>query len=208
MSFYIGVVAGIFLRDQLIQFGLKFLPNATIKEDPVLEQKIEVIRLVLKVTNKEYFQELYPGNDCTELKLSLNKDLVNYINSLPNLEITVQELCNLNTEEHTFKNLIRSGNLYIYIRYNFGTKTYINVYGSCDTIFKKDFQLNENNGFYKRYKDVMCVKIGEEYVTQEFKKYLNQPDNSIKLTPEIMFNKKTKLSLLNNGQFKTITEVI
>ena len=92
MSFYIGVVAGIFLKDQLIQFGLKFLPNATIKEDPVLEQKIEVIKLVLKVTNKEYFQELYPDNDSTELKLSLNKDLVNYINSLPNLEITVQEL--------------------------------------------------------------------------------------------------------------------
>ena len=208
MSFFIGVVAGIFLRDQLIQFGLKFLPNATIKEDPVLEQKIEVIKLVLKVTNKEYFQELYPGNDSTELKLSLNKDLVNYINSLPNLEITVQELCNLNNEEHTFKNLARSGNLYIYIRYNFGRKTYINVYGSSDTIFKKDFQLNENNDFYQRCKDVLCVKIGEEYVTSEFKKYLNQPDNSIKLTTEIMFNKKTELSLFNNGQFKTITEVI
>jgi hypothetical protein len=207
MSFYIGVVAGIFLKDKLIHTFLKFLPNAKPKKEPTLEQKIEVVRLVLKVTNKEYFQELYP-NGGNELKLSFNKDLVEYINTLPNLNLSVQELCDLNTQEHKFKNLAKSGNLYIYIRYNIGTKTYINVYGSNDTILKKDFLLNENNDFYQKYKNVMCVKIGESYVTPEFKKYLNKPNNTIQLTPEIMFNQKSKVTLLNNGQFKTFTEVI
>jgi hypothetical protein len=202
LDFSLGFIAGIILKDHLFRLGLKLLPNAKIPKQKKIEG-IHEVKLVLDITNQDYFKELYPKTKClNQFVVIYEKEIIDFLNqNLKNLEITIKTICDLSLHHHTYKHLLRCGNLKLYIKYN----QFTNVYTPDDTILEKDFVFTEKK-FYRTFKHVVCAKLSNgDYVTQEFKRYFNQPDLTyIKLTPRILFNTPFDLILLNEKGTITI----
>jgi hypothetical protein len=194
MKFLLGFVAGLLAKEKLIYVSLKLLPNAKYKKEKVINGVFEV-KLVLEVSNVEYFNELYPdAKNSKEYTIFYdpNKIIFNSTN--------IKKICECSNKDHSFKHLSRCGDLRMYIKYN----KFTNVYSVDDTIDCSDFIFSPKI-FYNRFKNVVCATLSDStYVTAEFKRYFNQPDTTLKLTPKILFNKPLDLILLNENGLTNI----
>jgi hypothetical protein len=200
-DFSLGFILGVFLKDRLFELGLKLLPNAKVPKTKKSEGFHEV-KLVIDITNQVYFNELYPESKClNQFVILYTKEVIDFLNdNLKGLEITIKTICDLSLHHHSFKHLSRCGNVRIYIKYN----QFTNVYTPDDIILEKDFIFSEKK-FYRRFKNVVCAKLSNgEYITQEFKRYFNQPDLKHNITPRILFNTPFDLILLNENGLSTI----
>jgi hypothetical protein len=213
MKLLTGFLLGIIFKDRflngLVTCASKFyFPEKKKKE----LQKIYSIRLRIIITNKEYFSFLFPKAKNTEYhEIIFNDQIVNFINNkLTNLDITLKTICDLNLDEYPLKQLSKIGMIYMYIDYldnsqdlDNNQRHYTNVYGILDSIKESDFQYS-NKSFYLKYHDTICATlVPTKYVTSQFKRYFNQPDNSLQITPEILFGCKSKLILLSRKETKT-----
>ena len=216
-QFYFGFVLGCILKDKVYGFGINLYKKGiktyhVLRKSPqkvlLLENKIEKIEIVIKIKNKEYFQDLFikyetdPGYFPEKgiYILNMSNDLVEYINkNKDSLELDIKTLCDLDyLENYDYSYLSSVGDLYLYISYLTDSNHYINVYSGDQLINGNDF---EKKNVYSEYSQTICatIKYGDsklEYVTQHFKKFLN---NTMVITPEIilMYYKKLKMNLLN-----------
>jgi hypothetical protein len=200
LNFSLGFVTGIILKGKLFEYSLKLLPIAKVPKQKKVEGIYEV-KLILQITNQIYFNELYPNlKNSKEYIIQYNQNVIDFLNNnLKGLNITVKTICDLSLDEHNFKQLSRCGNIKLYIKYN----NFTNVYLFNQEIVEQDFIFSEKR-FYRLYKNVVCAKLSNgEYITQEFKRYFNQPDN-VTLTPRILFNTPHDLILLNENGLLTI----
>jgi hypothetical protein len=223
MKLLTGFLLGVILKDKFINLSIKALSTGICKfyqlkpkNAKKIVQKINQIKLMITIKDKKYFTDLYPKKVYTDVySINFNQEILNFVNNnLPNLNTSLKEICDLNLNEYSFEILSKIGTLHLYISYTDHLKNYINIYSVDDPIKETDFIFSEKE-IYKKYRDLICATIIEnntknKYITYEFKKYLNQPENSVKLTPEILFHTKSKLFLLNPKVTKTIenTEVI
>ena len=215
MKLLTGFLLGVIFKNKFLCLSLKVVSTSIskfhqLKPRPVKKpiQKIYGMELVIDITDKVYFKNLYPKIKNVEShKITFNQEIINYINNnLPNLEITLKTICDLNLDEYSIDHLSRIGTLHLYIHYTDYLKHFTNVYGLSDPILENDFIFSEKS-FYQKYRSIICATLVDDknkYITCQFKKYFNQPDNSVKLTPKILFNTKSKLILLNSKVTKTI----
>ena len=183
MKFFAGFVCGLLLKDKLSKLSIKLLTIGISEYYKYRPKKIN-----------KYVQKIYGIDLFVKGKtIKLDKEIVDYINdNFNNLDITIKTLCDL-------KDIPIIENTYVYIHYTDDLKHYTNVYSLNDQIKENDFYFSEKK-IYSKYKNVICVLSGSEYVTANFKKYFNQPDNSVKLSPSIMFFNKDNLTLLNSKE--------
>jgi hypothetical protein len=194
MAFLFGFVFGLFAKDHLVEFGLKYLPVRELSKNKTNVGIFE-IKLVIEITNQTFFQELYPNAK----NLKKHEIIYSDISDLDNTCIRL--ICNLSTTEHNFINLSRCGNLLMYIKYN----NYTNIYTVDDTILKSDFIFHETK-IRTKYQDLICARLSnDDYITFKFKSYFNQPDSSYaKLSPKILFDTPYDLILLTKNGMQII----
>lgn len=200
-----GFIFGCVFKNKVIHLGIKCLtsgiklyysmkPNKSIlpKEIP---QKINKIELVIKIKDKKLFQELFIDHRTNKnyfqekdvFKIQLSENILEYFNNTENLNISVEQICDLNIYRYNI--LKEIGEVFVYISYTELLKPFINVYTSNQIINYTDFVINDN---FQNLKNAICATVNypskneefkNEYISKYFKKFLN---NNCDLTPELL----------------------
>ena len=192
MNSFIGFVCGLLLKDRLVKFGMKCVKHGLhqyYSMQKVIPNKkiITSIQLITKVRDHDYFKDLYNDNQDIHI-YNFPPELVNYLDSNVHLlQLSIRDLCELNYRNNfEYPVLSKVGELYLYITYNLNGKEYINVYNQNDIIIG-DSLLTENITPI-----VLCCTLNNEYITNHFKKFLNNDSLRTELVlmniPDIKMN--------------------
>jgi len=233
-SFYAGFLLGCIFKNKIIHIGIKCISNGIkgyhfIKKNKQksksILQKITKVELVIKIKNKEYFQDLFTDystnknyfSEKSVFKMVLCDQMIDYLNkNYDTLNISIETLCDLGyIETYGYSVLNKIGDIYVYITYNDLLQKFINIYQSSDTICTNDFISNVNN-----YNNIICATVKynskSEYITKYFKLFLNNKVLTLELLllnyNKLNINlKDTELMIIDsksNKSFKIIDKII
>ena len=206
---------------------------------------IDNIDFICKITNFDLFNEVFPDNmgkykvqpqweyydKKNVIKTKLDTELINYLNKKG--ESNKKEECNKDIiftikELFDFKNKLNErfvslylpffekiGTNYLFIKYTYLGKKYINIYDSDTVINMKDFNCNLtiDTNFNTKYNSILCSSIKyntgydekTEYISSYLKKFYN---NKIPLNLELLLLnyhlninlKNVKLNIIKNNE--------
>ncbi len=195
----------------LSEFMNKLKPQKSLvehKKEKYNDLCIKKMDFICKITDNEMFNIIFPEYDNVPkvqpgwtyhpdkqvIKIDLNQEIVEYLNSLEIFEYNFDELFLIkqtkqeqeqkqednyliDIDYELFKSI---GNCYIYIEYTINNKDYINVYKKGNEILSTQFEYLNNN---KETKFVIYSKNKDtpNDITDYFNKFIN---NDIILTPE------------------------
>jgi hypothetical protein len=200
MNFYIGFLAGLLLKDQIIGI-LGRVVNKCITiyhkfHKPKSIQKHKKAFLVCKITDNELFNEYFPVLNTKSRvqphwEYSPNKEVIKI--GLEDLDfeelpcVIIDLLDNSGLDIDFFESFCELG---VYVHYFHENAEYINIYGIYQTIKPEDFHLNESV-LSKKYKNIVCATFKMHgktiYLTKYFKKFLNNT-NEITINQLLIYN--------------------
>jgi len=136
------------------------------------------------------------------IKIPLDDDFVDYLNSISDYSIDFNEFINLKSKSEYYITLDipffqTFGEVFLYVKYCVNDRNYINIYSDSDKICSDNFKI-VNTEFKKFMENIICASVEykkdskkkTEYITNYIKMFVN---NITELTPELLLNNYDKL---------------